>query len=318
MNAMKIVVLDAGTLGDDLDLSPLSRVGEAVVYDFTSPEELPGRIADAEVIVTNKHKLNGSNLPGAPGLKLVCVTATGFDGIDTAYCRAHGIGVCNIAGYSTQSVAQLTMAMALMLYTHLHEYRDYVHSGAYTESGIANHVTPGWLELSGKTWGIVGGGNIGNRVAKMAQVMGCRVIVHRRKQDPEFETVDLETLCRESDIISLHVPLSDETRGMIGREELAAMEKHPVLINVARGAVTDEAALAEAVKTGQISALGVDVYSTEPFGKAHPFQEILQMPNVCLTPHMAWGAVDSRNRCIVEVAENIAAFCRGEKRNRVD
>ena len=318
MNDMKIVVLDAGTLGDDLDLSPLSRVGEAVIYDFTSLAQLPERIADAEVIVTNKHKLNETNLPGAPKLKLICVTATGYDGIDTAYCRSHGIAVCNIAGYSTQSVAQLTMAMALMLYTHLHEYRDYVHSGAYTKSGIANHVTPGWLELSGKTWGIVGGGNIGSRVAHMARAMGCRVMVYRRRKDPEFETVDLETLCRESDIISLHVPLSSETRGLIGKTELATREKHPVLINVARGAVTDEAALAEAVKTGQISALGVDVYSTEPFGEDHPFQSILGMPNVCLTPHMAWGAVDSRNRCIAEVAENIAAFRRGEKRNRVD
>lgn len=315
---MKIVVLDAGTLGADLDLSPLSRVGEAVIYDFTSPEELPGRIAGAEVIVTNKHKLNGSNLGGAPRLKLICVTATGFDGIDTAYCRTHGIGVCNIPGYSTQSVAQLTMAMALMLYTHLHEYRDYVHSGAYTKSGIANHVTPGWQELSGRTWGIVGGGNIGRRVARMARAMGCRVIVFRHRPDPEFETVGLHTLCRESDIISLHVPLSDETRGMIGREELAMMEKHPVLINVARGAVTDELAVAEAVESGRIGALGVDVYSVEPFSEAHPFQRLLGMPNVCLTPHMAWGAVDSRNRCIAEVAENIDAFCRGEKRNRVD
>lgn len=315
---MKIVVLDAGTLGADLDLSPLSRVGEAVIYDFTSPEELPGRIAGAEVIVTNKHKLDGSNLRGAPRLKLICVTATGFDGIDTAYCRTHGIGVCNIPGYSTQSVAQLTMAMALMLYTHLNEYRDYVHSGAYTKSGIANHVTPGWQELSGRTWGIVGGGNIGRRVARMARAMGCRVIVFRHRPDPEFETVGLHTLCRESDIISLHVPLSDETRGMIGREELAMMEKHPVLINVARGAVTDELAVAEAVESGRIGALGVDVYSVEPFSEAHPFQRLLGMPNVCLTPHMAWGAVDSRNRCIAEVAENIDAFCRGEKRNRVD
>lgn len=315
---MKIVVLDAGTLGDDLDLSPLRRAGEAEIYNVTRPDEQLRRIADAEVIVTNKHKLNETNLPNAPKLKLICVAATGFDGIDTVYCREHGIGVCNIPGYSTQSVAQLTMAMALSLYTHLNEYRDYVRSGAYTKGGIANHVAPGWYELSGKTWGIVGGGNIGGRVAKMAQVMGCRVIVYRRKPDPDFETVDLQTLCRESDIISLHVPLTAQTRGLIGREELALMEKHPVLINVARGAVTDEAALTEAVESGQISALGVDVYSVEPFGEDHPFQRILGMPNVCLTPHMAWGAVDSRNRCIAEIAENIAAFERGEKRNRVD
>lgn len=314
---MKIVVLDAGTLGDDLDLTPLERVGEAVIYDFTSPEQLHERIGDAEVIVTNKHKLNGSNLPSAQRLKLICVTATGFDGIDTVYCGAHGIGVCNIAGYSTQSVAQLTMAMALSLSTHLKEYRDYVHSGAYTRSGVANHVTPTWRELAGKTWGVVGGGNIGQRVAQMAEVMGCRVIMFRRKQDPGFETVDLDTLCRESDVISLHVPLNDGTRGMISRERIALMEKHPVLINVARGLVTDEKALAEAVETGQISALGVDVYSTEPFGPEHPFRRIMDRPNVCLTPHMAWGAVDTRNRCIAEVAENIAAFSRGEKRNRI-
>lgn len=314
---MRIVVLDAGTLGDDLDLTPLSRAGEAVIHDFTSPEELAQRIVDAEVIVTNKHKLNGTNLPSAPKLKLICVTATGYDGIDTVYCRDHGIGVCNIAGYSTQSVAQLTMAMALSLCTHLDRYRGYVHSGAYTASGIANHVTPGWHELSGKTWGIVGCGSIGGRVAKIAEAMGCRVIAYRRQKDPHFETVDLQTLCRQSDIISVHVPLNDQTRGLIGREELAMMEKHPILINVARGAVTDEAALAEAALSGQISALGVDVYSMEPFGPEHPFQQIVHLPNVCLTPHMAWGAVEARNRCIREVAANIEAFNAGEKRNRV-
>lgn len=315
---MKIVILDAATLGADIDLTPLDRVGQVNVYNLTSEAQLSERIADAEVIVTNKWKLNRDNLDGAAKLKLICVTATGYDGIDIAYCRARGIGVCNVAGYSTESVAQLTLAAVLNLTTRLTEYRDYVHCGAYSASGVANYLAPAWHELFGKTWGIVGGGAIGQRVAQMAEAMGCKVLMHRRKQDVRYTCVDLDTLCREADIITLHVPLNDRTRGMLSRAQIALMKKDAVVVNVARGAVTDEGALAEAVEEGRIGALGVDVYSTEPFPEKHPFTRILGLPNVCLTPHMAWSAVEARNRCMVEIAENIASFREGGRRSRVD
>lgn len=315
---MRIVVLDAATLGADTDLTPLMQVGTVTVWQNTAPEEIPQRIEAAEVIVSNKVRLMEPVLRDAKNLKLICLCATGYDCVDTAYCAARGIGVCNVPGYSTQSVAQLTVALALELTNHLGQYREYVHSGAYSRSGVANALVPVWHELYGKTWGIVGGGNIGRQVARIAEAFGCRVLICRRKPDDVYETVDVDTICRESDIISIHVPLTDETRGMIGRAQVEAMKDSAIVVNVARGAVTDEAALAEAVKNGRIAGLGVDVYSQEPFGENHPFNDILNLPNVCLTPHTAWGAIETRNRCVAMVAENISAFCQGKRKNRVE
>lgn len=315
---MEIVVLDGATLGADIDLSPLNALGNVTVWANTSPEQIALRIEKADVIVNNKVRLTGPVLQEAKELRLICLAATGYDCVDTAYCAAHGIGVCNVPGYSTQSVAQLTVAMVLELVNHLSTYREYVHSGAYSRSGVANALTPVWHELYGKTWGIIGGGNIGHQVAKIAEAFGCRVLVCRRKQDETYETVGLDTLCAEADIISIHVPLTAQTRGMIGKEQIALMKRSAILINVARGAVTDEAALAEAVKAGRIGGLGVDVYSQEPFTEEHPFHSILERPNVCLTPHTAWGAIETRNRCIQMVANNISAFRAGQRLNRVE
>ena len=315
---MKIVVLDAASLGEDVDLSPILNLGEATVYEVNRQETLVSCIGDAEVIVSNKAKLTAQVLEQVPNVKLICITATGFDTVDTGYCRTRGIGVCNVPGYSTDSVAQLTVALALNLATHLGEYREFVHSGAYSAGNIANKLSPCWNELTGKTWGIIGGGNIGNRVANIAKALGCRVIMYRRNPDPEFETVSLNTLCETADIISIHLALNDQTRGMMGESQIRKMKKNAIVVNVARGAVTDEEALACAIEEDRIGGLGVDVYSVEPFGKDHPFSRILDRDNVCLTPHMAWGSIESRNRCIAKVAENIAAFYRGESRNRVE
>ena len=223
---MKIAVLDTASLGEDVDLSPILNLGEASVYEYVAPEQVNEIVADAEVIVYNKTKLTAQVLEQAKKLKLACVTATGFDTVDTKYCRGHGIGVCNVPGYSTDSVAQVTVALALDLATHIRDYRNFVHSGAYSAGNVANKLSPCWNEMTGKTWGIVGGGNIGNRVAKIAQALGCRVIMYRRNPDPEFETVDLDTLCEKSDIISIHLALNDETRGMVGEKQIRKMKKN--------------------------------------------------------------------------------------------
>lgn len=314
---MKITLLDANTLGVDTDLSPLQNVGEVVIFDATAPERMAERIKDTEVIITNKIKLNRNTLAGAEKLKLICVTATGYDNVDTEYCREKGIGLCNVPGYSTQSVAQLTLAMVLSLATHLGEYRDYVHSGRYTASGVGNCLTPVWHELAGKTWGIVGCGNIGRQIAAVAKIMDCRVLVFRRDSDPDYETVELERLLEESDIITVHLPLSSSTRGILSRERIGRIKPGAILVNTARGALADEAALAEAVQEGRLGGLGIDVYSTEPFPPDHPYQAILNDPNVILTPHCAWGSREARNRCICNVAENIAAYAEGQKKNRI-
>ena len=314
---MKIALLDYATLGEDVDLSPLHSVGELFVYPYTTYEEMPRRIARCQVVIANKLKLNRETLAAAKELKLICVTATGFDNVELTYCREKGIALCNVPGYSTDAVAQLTAAMVLSLSTHLPEYRQFVHSGAYTASGIPNRLTPVWQELSGKTWGILGGGNIGRKVARIADAFGCRVLIFRRQTDPEYETTDLDTVCREADILTVHLPLTDSTRNLLSAERIAMLKKNAIVVNVARGAVADEEALTRAIETGSIAALGADAYTAEPFGPDHPFQRILGCPNVCLTPHTAWGALEARNRCIAMVAENIRKFRLGCPQNRI-
>lgn len=315
---MKIAVTDAATLGSDLDLSPLSEIGELTVYQNSVGDEIKAHLDGAEVAVVNKIHLNETNLSGNTTLKLICLMCTGYDNIDTVYCRERGIAVCNVVDYSTQSVAQLTVAMALYLANHIGNYRETVKSGEYTERGIANILTPVFHELYGKTWGVAGYGNIGKQVASVARAFGCRVIAYKRTPEPDVECVDLDTLCRESDILSLHLPLTDSTRGLFSAEKIAMLKKDCIFINAARGAITDESALAEAVKSGSIGGLGTDVYSKEPFDKEHPFYSIKAFDNVCFTPHMAWGATEARKRCLREVIENIKAFYKGETRCRVD
>lgn len=313
---MKIAILDAATLGEDVDLTPLRSLGETVEYATTAPEDVHGRIVDADVVVINKIKLNETNLSGT-SVKLICVAATGYDNIDTVFCKANGIALCNVPGYSTDSVAQLTVSMVLSLATHLPEYNSYVASGAYSVSGVANKLTPIYHEISSMTWGVVGGGGIGSKVAQIAEAFGCKVLMCRRKPDSRYEQVSLEELCERSDIVTLHVPLSDETRGMISEDMIGKMKNGVILVNVARGAVTDEEALTRAVEEGKIGGLGVDVYSAEPFPVSHPFTRILGRENVCLTPHMAWGSHEARNRCVAEMGKNISSFYRGETRNRI-
>ena len=315
---MKIVLLDAATLGEDIDLSVFSSLGEVTVYPATAPHEVKERLAGADVAVVNKIKMNAETLGDDPSVRLICVTATGYDNIDLDFCRTHGIAATNVVGYSTDSVAQITVAMALSLLSHLPAHAATVRSGAYTAGGVANCLQPTYHELAGKTWGIVGFGNIGRRVAAVANAFGCRVIAFKRTPAEGVACVDLDTLCRESDIISVHLPLSAGTRGIIGEYELSLMKKDAILINVARGAVVDEAALARAVAEDRLGGIGVDVYSVEPMPLDHPFYALRERENVLLTPHMAWGAVEARERCLAEVAENIHVFLAGLRRNRLD
>ena len=315
---MNIVVLDSKTLGNDISLDEIKALGDCTIYENTPAEETEKRIEMADVAILNKVKMDKNVLSKANHLKLICVTATGYDNIDIPYCRENNIAVCNVVGYSSDSVAQVTLAMALSLSVNMRQYTDFVISGAYTKSGIANCLTPVYHELCGRTWGIIGYGNIGRKVADVASALGCRVIVNKQTPQSDIECVSLEELCKSSDIITIHTPLNNATKGMINKNIIALMKKDVILVNAARGAVTDEEAICDAIKNGTIGAFGTDVYSKEPFDKDHPFSEIMHLPNVCLTPHMAWGALESRRRCISEVAENIRAFKCGEIRNRVD
>ncbi len=315
---MKIVMLDIETLGADVSFDGIRNFGEVITYPTSTQEETIERIKDAEVVILNKIKITKDVLNAAKKLKLICVSATGYDNIDLDECRKKNVAVCNVVGYSSNSVAQVTLAMVLSLSVNLSSFSQYVKDGSYSKSGVANKLTPVYHELAGKVWGIIGYGNIGKQVGKVAQALGCRVIVNKRTACDGVECVDLKTLCKISDIITIHTPLTDATRKMINNDTLSFMKENVILVNVARGAVTDEKAICEALKNNKIGAFGTDVYSIEPFGEEHPFYEVKDMKNVCLTPHMAWGAFESRARCIDEIAKNIGAFINGEKRNRVD
>lgn len=315
---MKIVILDKMTLGDDIDLSPLYKLNAEIdIFDSTKPDEVEERIINADVVIVNKIKLGENNLSAASKLKLICVAATGYDNIDLNFCASHNISLCNVPGYSTESVAQLTVGMALYLVMHLDDYRGFVNSGEYTNSGIANRLVPVYHEMSSLTWGVIGGGAIGKRVADIASTLGCNVLMCRRKKDETYKNATIDEICKNSDIISLHVPLNESTYNIINKERIDEMKDGAVFINVARGNVADESALAEAVKSGKLGGLGIDVYSKEPFPKDHPYHDIMNMKNVCLTPHMAWGAAEARNRCLSIVAENICLFFEGKAVNKI-
>ncbi len=311
-----IVVLDADTLGTDLDLSPLGRVGSVELHRACAPHEVRSRIAGRDIVVLNKVKIGEDQLPPAPlAPRLICVAATGYDNIDLDACRSRGTAVANVRGYSSESVMQVTVGLVLALACHLPAYCKATADGSYTRGGVANRLTPAYHELAGRTWGIIGAGRIGSRVADVARALGCRVLTNRRT--PDGVSVPLDTLLAESDMITVHTPLTPETRGLIGERELSIMRDGAILVNMARGAVTDEAAVAAALRSGKLGGLGADVFSVEPFGEDHPYYPLREWENVCLTPHMSWGAYEARERCLAEMILNMEAFLRGEKRNIV-
>ena len=314
---MKIVLLDSKTLGDDISLDAIKALGDFTHYPKTAPQEVSTRIKDADVVVTNKVKLTEELLKTAPNLKLICVTATGYDNVDAEYCKINNIALSNVKGYSTECVSQLTVSMALSLMNHLRVFDDYVKCGEYSKSGIQNKLEPTFNEIYGKTWGVIGLGNIGKRVADIAKVLGCNVLAYKRTPVDEYNCVDLETLIRESDIISVHIPSSTDTVGLINEKMLSIMKERAILVNVARGNILDEKAVADAILKGKLYGFGCDVYSTEPFPESHPYSALSNCDNVILTPHMAWGGIETRLRLVDEVAKNIKAFFEKEKRNRI-
>ncbi len=315
---MLIKVLDRASMGFDLSFDALLEFGETEIYDNTSPDEVTERSKGADVLILNKVKITKDVIENAKNLKLICVFATGFDNIDIKTAKERGVAVCNVPAYSTDSVTLFTVANVLALFSHLTEYRRHVSRGKYTEEGKPNALTPVYHELRGKVWGIVGFGNIGRAVAKVAEAFGAKVIVNKRTPVDDYECVDIDTLCERSDIITVHCPLNDSTRNLINEERLSKMKSSVVLVNEARGAVLDESAVANAVKCGKIGAFGCDVYSAEPFDKKHPYTEIADLDNVCLTPHSAWGAYEARVRCLNVICNNIKAYIDGKTLNRVD
>lgn len=318
---MKIVVLDAGTLGDDVELDAIKRFGEVSVYETTACEELLKRAAGAEVIITNKVAIDARALDELSSLKLICVAATGFNVIDVAACKKMGVAVANVAGYSTQSVVQTTFGMLFYMMQHLSYYDSFVKSGRYTKSNTFNHLGMPFNELCGKKYGVIGLGAIGAKVASVAREFGCDVSYYStsgKNVNEKYKSVSLEELLKNSDIVSIHCPLNDRTKNMIDYDKLKLMKKSAILLNLARGGIVCEASLAKAIDEGVIAGAGFDVYSKEPATADNPLLNVKNFDRIMLTPHIAWTSVESRRRLVAEMAENIGAFLNGERRNRVD
>lgn len=317
---MKIVFMETDTLGSDIDLSSFNELGEVVKYPCSIPDQNAKRITDADVIIVNKIPMNAETLDTASELKLICITGTGTNIVDFNYTNNRNITVTNVKGYSTQSVVQHTFALFFYVYEKMSYYDRFVKSGDYIRSDIFSHFIVKFHELAGKTWGIIGLGEIGRGVAKVAEQFGCKIIYYStsgRNQNPDFKQVDLDCLLKESDVISIHAPLNDATRGLIGEKELRRMKKEAVLLNLGRGPIINEAALTKALKEDWIGAAGLDVISVEPMEATNPLIEIQDSTKLVITPHIAWATIEARQRVTEEVYKNILAFQSGEERNIV-
>ena len=308
---MKLVFLDKKTIGEDIDFSPFRKLGDVVEYDFTLPEEVPERAADADVLIVNKIPVNEQTIHTASHLKLVCVTATGTNNLDKAYLDRRGIAWRNVAGYSTDSVAQHTFAMLFYLLEHLRYYDEYVKDRRYLNDTMFTHFARHFHQISGMTWGIIGLGAIGRKVADLAAVFGADVLYYSASgRDPQdgYRQVDLDTLLSQSDIISVHAPLNEYTENLLDPAAFQKMKSNAILLNLGRGPIIDETALADALKNGQIAAAGLDVLSEEPMRASSPLLEILDHDNLLIRRHIGWAGVEARTRLMQIIAEQIRDF----------
>ena len=315
---MKLIILDKCTVTKgDVDLSPLEKWGETEYYDLLSGEEIKKVLADADAVICNKAKLDREIIESAPSLKYIGLFATGYNNIDTVAAAERGITVCNVPGYSTDSVAQLTFSLILELAGNASAYARSVAAGDWKRSKQFSYFFAPISELAGKTLGIYGLGTIGKAVAEIAKAFKMRVIAYSRtpKNIDGIEEVGKEELFKQSDFLSFHCPLNSESALAVNRESLALMKPSAYLVNTARGGVVDEYALAEALEKGVIAGAALDVLTEEPMAENCP---LFGAPNCIITPHIAWAAYETRVRLIEMVAANVDAFVKGETINRVN
>ena len=316
----KIVILDGKTLGD-ISIEKLKEIGEVKYYEATDESEVSERIKDANIILTNKVVLNKNNMKYAKKLEFIAETATGFNNIDINYAKEHKIGVANVAGYSTNAVVQHTFASALALLDQVVYYDRYVKSGEYSKSGSFTCLNRPYYEIENKVWGIIGLGSIGSKVGKIAEAFGAEVIYYStsgKNSSSEFKKVSFEELLEKSDIISIHAPLNENTKGLINYEALSKMKNSAILINMGRGPIIVEKDLARAIEEDEIRGAALDVYEIEPVSEDNVLLSIKNKDKLLLSPHIAWASIEARERLFNEVIENIKAFYNGEERNRVD
>ncbi|KAI3350407.1 D-2-hydroxyacid dehydrogenase [Clostridium botulinum] len=316
----QIVVLDGKTLGN-VDFSKLNEFGNVTYYDLTSSNEVEERIKNANIVLTNKVVLNENNLKSAKNLELICEMATGFNNIDVNYAKENNIAVTNVAGYSTNTVAQHTFAMALNLYDKIAYFDNYVKSKEYSRSNVFTNVDEVYKDINGKVWGIVGLGAIGKRVAKIAEAFGCEVVYYStsgKNSNSEYRRVDFKELLEISDIISIHAPLNQNTKGLMNYEAFKGMKNDSILINMGRGPIVVDADLAKAIDENLIGGAGLDVFEIEPMPENNPLLSIKNKEKLVLSPHIAWASEEARNRLFNDLLENIRVYNKGEMKNRVE
>ena len=304
---MKIVFLDAQTIGKAME-EELRSLGEYVAYPYTDEKEALERVGDCEVLVVNKTRVDEKVMAAAPKLKLICEAATGVNNIDLKAAEKRGIIVRNVSGYSTESVVQTTFTHILALVGRIFYFDDYVKSGKYSAGTSFTDVSNPYMELAGKTLGIIGMGAIGQRVARVAEVFGMKVVYYSTSGSnhcKDYPSLTLNELLSVSDVVSIHAPLNEKTQGLIGAFELRLMKPTAILLNLGRGAIVDEASLARAVDEGIIAGAGVDVYNKEPLPLDHPFLNMKHPERLTLTPHTAWASAEAIARLVKEVAKNI-------------
>ncbi len=308
---MKIVFLDAKSIGEDIDLSGYEKLGEVVKYNFSTPQEASERVRDADVLVLNKVPINEETIGKADKLKLVCVTATGTNNLDKEYLDSRNIAWRNVAGYSTESVAQHTFAMLFYLLEHLPYYDEYVKSEKYVEDRMFTHFDRKFSEICGMTWGIIGMGAIGRRVAELAKLFGCKILYYSttgKNSQPGYQRVSFAELLEQSDIVSVHAPLTAETENLMDEAAFSRMKKSAIFLNLGRGPIVSEEALASALESGEIRAAGLDVLCAEPMSRENPLKRIKDSDRLLITPHIAWASLEARNRLMEIILGQIREF----------
>ena len=304
---MKIVFLDAATMGD-VSFEPFEQLGEFISYATSTPTEAHERVKDADVVMINKVIVDKELIDAAPFLKLICVAATGVNNIDVDYAASKGIPVRNVAGYSTDSVAQSTFMHILSLAGGAPYFDNSVKTGSYSRSGMFTDPNWNWWELAGKTIGIIGLGNIGKKVARIAEAFGMKVCYYSTSGTghcKDYPCLTLEELLKVSDVVSVHAPLNERTLNLLGAKEFAMMKPTAIIVNAGRGAIIVEADLADAVDNGVIAGAGIDVFVQEPIPEDHPYLKMKHPERMRLTPHVAWASVEARRRLVSMMADNV-------------
>jgi len=310
-NMTNIVFLDAKTIGEVSNFRVIEKLGKLDMYDTTDPDKVVERSIGHEIIITNKVVIDKPVIDSLPGLGLICVAATGMNNVDVDYANKKGILVKNVTGYSTESVAQTTFAMLLYLVNRLHYYDTYVKSGAYSENDIFTHFGQPFWELKGKRMGIIGLGNIGIRVAHIAQDFGMEVVFYSTSgmnNNINYKRFDLDTLLATSDVVSVHAPLNPQTRGLINYEKMKTMRPCSILLNTGRGGIIVEKDLARALDENLIGAAGIDVFEKEPIAPDNPLLNVRDKEKLLLTPHIAWTSIEARQKLIEKISKNIRDY----------